>query len=208
MSSRTASLLLHRIRPTLALTLLLGSVACTGEPAAPTTPLSEEERELVARMLLLAVLPTPSGDVAGAAAHPSRTTARIDLDVPCPADGSVRVDGTTTTTIDEATGAIRVEVLLSLDHRGCSVRSTDPPATVTVDGAPQVELGYSIVIDEGLFEVHGSVDGAVRYQAESRTGSCPADLGWSGAGGIEGGNEYEVAGTLCGAPIRTTIRQG
>ena len=200
---------LHRTR-TATLALLFGLVAgaCSDDATGPSESLTEAELALLAESLFVlgfdASFDTPPSGAEGPEAAPASFENSIDVTVPCPVSGTVRVEAGVIGTVDGETGAADLDYALDQTHTACVVESEDGSTRIQIDGEPGTAFDYSIDLVEGLFIVDGSLTGNVRYASTDRTGVCLTDLAWSGSGGIEGGNSCATPGTICGISVSTS----
>ncbi len=207
------STLRTRTRSSIAALLLGLSVTACGESSTgPSDSLSAAELALLAQSLFTlgfdASFDDTPASAPGLAAAPIPFESSLDTTVPCPVSGNVRIQATISGVFDDETGAASIDYVLDQTHAACTVRSDDGSTELRIDGDPGTRFSYSIELSEGLFTVDGALTGRVRYATQELSGSCEADLTWSGNGGIEGGNTFAIAGTICGTDVSTSLSDG
>lgn len=185
--------------------------ACGESSTGPSDALSDAELELLAQSLFVLGFDASFDDVAvpaaasGPFAVPVPIETSLDTTLPCPVSGNVRIEATISGVVDSETGGASIDYVLEQTHSGCTVRSDDGLTEIQIDGEPATRFTYSIELLEGLFTVDGALTGAVRYTTADGSGTCEANLIWSGDGGVEGGNTFSITGTICGIDVSTTV---
>jgi len=192
--------------------LLLLAAACGEDATGPSGELTEAELALIAESLFSIGFDASFDDAptggSGPQAAPVSFEYPIDVTVPCPVSGTVRIEAQVSGTVDGETGAADFDYALDQTHTACVVRSEDGATEVRIDGEPGTAFDYAIDLADGVFTVGGALVGSVRYTAGERTGVCVTDLSLSGSGGIEGSNTFTLSGTICGLEISTSVSDG
>jgi hypothetical protein len=117
------------------------------------------------------------------------------ITVPCE-DGTLDVDGSASGTIDDETFASDISMEVTWDPNGCVV--TDGTNTITVDGAPRIELTLDWTSAEDVFTFTGTEVGGFSFtSSDGRSGSCALDVTFSLTSDV-GGFTGTVSGTICG----------
>lgn len=137
-----------------------------------------------------------------AAGGPARTTVSVNesfsASAPCDQDGSIAANGSANGTVDDVTFEIDVTYQLRMTPNGCVVPTET--GTVTLDGAPYIQLDMDFVLTETQIVVSGTETGGVAFtSSDGRSGSCAFDVNFNVSANLEGGaGSSQSSGTVCG----------
>lgn len=201
---------------TLALTVPL--VACGGDDGVGFSgdPLTEEEAEAMAQIVMSQGL--SASEDAFAAAAPAAVAASIPIDesveveAECPLGGSFGVSGSVEGDVDLELENVDVTYSFVHTHSSCGVPHEGTGIEFTLDGDPNITHSYDLTVVDGTSaELSGTVGGAVDWATDDgRSGSCPIDIGIDVSGFSltetqTGSVSVAVDGVVCGAEISRSV---
>jgi len=117
---------------------------------------------------------------------------------PCDQGGTIAASGSANGTLDDETFELDVNYQLRLTPTAC-VAPTET-GTVTLDGAPYIQLDMDFLLTETQIVVSGSETGGIAFtSSDGRSGSCAFDVGFNVTANLEGGTgSSSASGTVCG----------
>jgi len=140
--------------------------------------------------------------VPAAVGGPARTTVSVsesfDVSAPCGEAGSIDTSGSVNGTFDDETFAFDMDYQLRMTPMGCVVSTEE--GTVTLDGAPYIQLNMDFLLSETQLSITGSETGGIAFtSSDGRSGSCAFDVTFSVTADLEGsGGSSSASGTVCG----------
>ncbi len=165
-------------------------------------PLSEDEIQSVFFAIAEAFTQLDFGP---AATGPARATISVNENFSgsanCPVTGSVSGNGSAAGTVDDETFELDLRYQLRLDMTNCGVQSTTN--TITLNGAPFIQLDMDFVLTETLIDVSGTQTGGIAFTStDGRSGSCAFDVAFSSTANLntQQGNS-STTGTVCGVSV-------
>ena len=187
----------------LALLATFALTACGDATDLVMSELSEAEAAELGSALMFATF-DGTGDVpppSSAQRAPYEYTENVNGTVACPLGGGVAYDATVSVSGDTESEAGSITYSMTQAHDGCAVQSEQGTVFV-LDGAPDITLQFTVVNNgEGVVEWGGSLEGAIRWVTENRTGTCEANFEFSGRQEGETSVSAGLSGTICGHSI-------
>ena len=160
-------------------------------------PLTADEVALVIAAFgsaLESVGVSPTQAPAGAAQAPISINESFDISVPCES-GTFDVSGSMGGSIDDTTFDLDIAMNVRWEPKACVVGEGDN--TLTLNGAPRVELALEMTSSQESVTVSGMETGGFSYTAsDGRMGSCAFVVTFNIVTG-EGVGSSTVTGTVC-----------
>ena len=131
----------------------------------------------------------------------------FELTVPCPAGGTVGVDGRATLMGEPDGERFAVAFSATLVHSGCTIPHEEAGIAFTLDGAPELEMGIELAVTGDFdLEVSGTFEGAVRWATDDgRRGSCRMDLEIGAMLNEAFGVSATLDGEACGIELMESV---
>ena len=198
--------------------LLLALVACGGDDS-PTEPLDALTRAESTALVGIVVYQTTSafealdtggpGSAMVPASGPARQAGAVPIagTVPRALGGTVAVGGTVSQMGDGGDGNVTLSAALTLAHAACVARDEDTGIVFTVNGDPELAVGFELAFTETAITYSGSIKGSVRWATDDdRSGRCSIDVDVSVAIGADAVNA-NITGEACGNGVDETVSQ-
>lgn len=192
-----------KFRLTLAATLMVSALSgCTDDPLGVNSgdPLTPAEMQAVFAAISstfsrLGVTPAAAGGPALATVSVSES---FDTSAPCESGGSIDASGSANGTVDDETFELDVSYQLRMTPTGCMVPTEE--GTITLDGAPYIQLNMDFMLSETQIAVSGTETGGIAFtSSDGRSGSCAFDITFNVTADFEGSSgSSSVTGTVCG----------
>jgi hypothetical protein len=190
----------------LALVASVAFAACGDSTDVVMDELSEAEAQELAEALLMTTFGN-TGDVpqpatAGPQTAPFQSSLEVDGEFPCPLGGAVAYDASLEISGDTESEAGTLSYEMTQVHEACVVAS-ESEQQFTLNGSPGLTVEFLVDNDgQGVVEWSGSVQGAVAWAADDRSGTCTASFEFSGHQAGADSASGSMAGTLCGHSIQ------
>ena len=126
----------------------------------------------------------------------------FDLTIPCGMGGTVRTAGEVTGGVD----AQQFTAAVTLTHQDCQSSHAETGLAFTINGAPNLMVALDVVTTTGdnpTLAMRGSVQGAIRWAAGDRDGTCEVDAQIEAGFGFEGVS-LTVTGEACGSRLSSS----
>ncbi|MGD8729214.1 MAG: hypothetical protein PVF90_05890 [Gemmatimonadota bacterium] len=122
----------------------------------------------------------------------------FDASAPCGSGGTIGVKGNGSGTYNDVTGEFDLSFSLRMTPNGCEVPTET--TTITLDGAPYIQLNMDFDSSETAISISGSQTGGIAFTSEDgRSGSCAFDVDFSAnINPNSGSGSSSVSGTVCG----------
>jgi hypothetical protein len=135
------------------------------------------------------------------AADPVDFTQELELNITCPAGGTLQQKWNVIATIDQDVGDFSLDVVGFQKHLACAYQHEG--ITITVDGDPDIDMKAHIATDNHRPSEHTlEIDGAFKWTAsDGRSGTCPITLD---AVTDFGARKRTVNGNVCGHTVTET----
>lgn len=146
---------------------------------------------------------------APAAAAPARATysasESFDASAPCESGGTIAANGNASGTADDVTGELDLTYHLRMTPSGCTVPTET--GTITLDGAPYIQLDMDFSLSQALLSISGSQSGGISFtSSDGRAGSCAFDVDFSGSVDLEAQTgSSSTTGTVCGVSASNLV---
>lgn len=194
---------MSKLRSLLVLAVMASALSgCKDDPLGVNSgdPLTEDEIQEVFFALSEAF---SSLNLAPAAASgPARASISFnesfDATAPYPGEaGTISASGSANGTVDDQTFEFDLAYQLRMTPNGCLIPTET--GTVTLDGAPHIQLDMDFQLTDTQIVVSGSETGGIAFTSDDgRSGSCAFDVQFSFSSDLEGSGTASASGTVCG----------
>ncbi|MDH3207044.1 MAG: hypothetical protein OEO79_10550 [Gemmatimonadota bacterium] len=194
---------MSKLRSTLVLAVSVCLLsACADDPLGVNSgdPLTPEEMQAVFSAIsetfsTLSFAPAAAGGPARAVISVNES---FSATAPCDIGGSFAAAGSANGTVDDETFLLDLSFQLRLTPNGCIVATETN--TVTLNGAPYVQLSMDFELNETQIVAVGTQTGGIAFtSSDGRSGSCAFEVSFSVTADLEGqSGSSSVSGTVCG----------
>jgi hypothetical protein len=174
--------------------------------------LSEAEAQELAEALLMTTF-SSTGDVpqpatGGPQTAPFQFSQDVEGEFACPLGGAVGYEASIEISGDTESEAGTLSYEMTQVHEACVVASASEQL-FTLTGSPSLTLEFQVDNDgQGAVEWGGSVQGAVAWVTDDRSGTCAASFEFSGHQSGAESVSGAMSGTLCGHGIEQQFSIG
>ena len=192
-----------KLRSTLVLAVMVSSLAaCNDDPLGVNSGDAMTPAEIQAVFSAISETFSTLGVAPAAAGGPARAIISVSESfsesAPCEVDGSVAAEGSVSGTVDDETFLLDLNFRLRLTPNGCVV--TTETNTVTLDGAPYVQLDMDFQLTDTQIVAIGTQTGGIAFTtSDGRSGSCAFEVTFNVTADLEGqAGSSSVSGAVCG----------
>ncbi len=194
-------------------TALLAVTACGDSATDVLGDLTEAEAAALAEVIAGTVFASagdlPGGGMQGAPSRaPFSGESSIDAVAPCEFGGTVNVSGTLSYAGDDETEEVQADLTIVQVHNNCVAESQDG-VRFTLNGAPQIAAGLTLVVSENVLSMDGGYSGAIDWATDGRDGRCSISIEFAidVSGATESGSA-SMSGSVCGVNISHSLSVG